>query len=235
MYSQVKSFINDASHLIFPHNCENCGSDVLDNKAFLCYDCFTELPKTGLFTSNNEDNHLAKIFYGRLPLKHAVAAYFYKEDGVMQPLLASMKYQKNREMGLYLGRLLGNELASVDWFSQIDAIVPIPINPKKELKRGYNQSNLLCEGIHSVCLKPIIIDAIIKTEFAESQTRKNRLQRWENVEDTFSVVNPKALEGKHIALIDDVITTGATIEACGKEILAIPYVSLSVIGLCLAY
>lgn len=143
-----------------------------------------------------------------------------------------LKYKGNREMGLYLGRLMGYALAETNRFCAVDALVPLPLHPSKEKKRGYNQATVLCQGIAEVLEKPILKDVIIRTSHTESQTKKNRVQRWENMEGRFELAKPQAIEGKHVLLVDDVITTGATLEACGSELLEAENVQLSLATLC---
>jgi ComF family protein len=143
-----------------------------------------------------------------------------------------LKYRGNKEMGIYLGRLMGHALAETNRFRAVDALVPLPLHPSKEKKRGYNQATVLCQGIAEVLEKPILKGVVIRTSHTESQTAKNRVQRWENMEGRFQLVKPQAIEGKHILLVDDVITTGATLEACGAELLEAENVQLSLATLC---
>jgi ComF family protein len=127
-----------------------------------------------------------------------------------------------------LGQLLGNFLIKSDRFKQVDGLVPLPLNPRREKNRGYNQATLLCNGISSVWKKPVIEKAVVRRVYTETQTHKGRISRWENMDGIFEVINPSALENKHLLLVDDVVTTGATLEACGSEILKVPGTTLSI-------
>ncbi|GAA4739848.1 hypothetical protein GCM10023229_18910 [Flavisolibacter ginsenosidimutans] len=172
------------------------------------------------------------MFRGRMPVVNATAQYYFSKGSRMQHLMHQLKYKSNKEMGLYLGRLMGYALAETNRFRTVDALVPLPLHPSKEKMRGYNQAMILCQGIADVLGKPVLKDVIIRTSHTESQTKKNRVQRWENMEGRFELVKPAAIEGKHILLVDDVITTGATLEACGSELLEAENVQLSLATLC---
>lgn len=170
------------------------------------------------------------LFWGRLPITCAGAAYYFTKQSVIQHLVKEVKYRNNPQMGKFLGRLLGHELMKTQRFNSVDALVPLPLNDKKEALRGYNQAMLICEGLAEVWQKPIIANAVIRQQFTESQTTHTRVERWQNMDGVFSIALPEALAGKHIALIDDIITTGATLEACGREIVQVPGTSLCIIS-----
>jgi ComF family protein len=139
-----------------------------------------------------------------------------------------MKYRNNKDIGVYMGKLLGRMLEQSERFSEVDIIVPLPLNPKREKKRGYNQATALCNGISEIWNKPVVEKVVIRKVFTETQTHKGRISRWQNMDGVFKVANPSAIQGKHILLIDDVVTTGATLEACGNEILKVPGTTLSI-------
>jgi ComF family protein len=130
-----------------------------------------------------------------------------------------LKYKGNKEVGVYLGKLLGYQLLQSNRFNDVDVLVPLPLNPRREFKRGYNQAMMICEGIAEVLQKPIASTAIIRTIFTETQTKNDRIHRWENMDGVFAVVDETNIKDKHVLLVDDIITTGATLEACGKVIL----------------
>ena len=149
----------------------------------------------------------------------------------MQKLMHEFKYRGNKELGLYLGRLLGRSLQE-SRFNDIDALVPLPLFPAKEKKRGFNQSLILCEGITEILSVPILKDVIIRTADTETQTKKSRVERWQNMEGKFELLDLQAVKDKHILLVDDVITTGATLEACGRELIKAEGLRLSIATLC---
>jgi ComF family protein len=213
-------------HLFFPHTCVGCGTDVIDHDQLLCLHCLNHLPATNFF--NQPNNPVEQVFYGRIPVANAGAGYFFTKDSLLQNLIVQLKYKGNKQIGFYLGQLLGNFLIKCDRFKQVDGLVPLPLNPRREKNRGYNQATLLCNGISSFWKKPVIEKAVVRRVYTETQTHKGRISRWENMDGIFEVINPSALENKHLLLVDDVVTTGATLEACGSEILKVPGTTLSI-------
>ncbi|MFN2457058.1 MAG: ComF family protein [Chitinophagaceae bacterium] len=217
-------------HLAFPNVCEGCGSDVLDSESFLCLHCLSSLPQTNFHLHNN--NPIEKIFWGRLPVPNATAQYYFTKESLMQRLMHQFKYKGNKELGFYLGELMGHQLAATDRFAVIDALVPLPLFPQRERKRGYNQAAVLCDGIAEVLKKPVLKHVVRRPHQTESQTNKSRVERWQNMEGKFELVKEKEIAGRHILLVDDVVTTGATLEACGSVVLQAPDVRLSIATLC---
>jgi ComF family protein len=219
-------------HFLFPHVCEGCGTDVLEPDHLLCLKCLSSLPKTEFqFYPNNP---VEKIFWGRLPVTSAMAFCYFTKESLMQHLMHQLKYRGNQEAGLYLGRLMGHALAAANRFHYVDALIPLPLFPAKERKRGYNQAALLCEGIATVMNKPVLKDIVIRTMHTESQTKKSRIERWLNMEGRFELTDPDAVKDKHVLLVDDVITTGATLEACGTVLLGPEHTRVSVATLCIS-
>ncbi len=227
MMNLLKQFAEGFSQIIFPHTCLGCSSDVLLKDELLCTQCKTELPYTNFFEIS--PNPIEKIFYGRLKIEHAAANFFFTKESLLQHLIFQLKYKGNKEAGYYLGQLLGIELKKSVHFQNIDAIIPLPLNEKKQFKRGYNQAAVICEGIGEVWQKPILQNIIERIVFTETQTHENRIQRWQNMVGVFKVIQPELVENKHILLVDDVITTGATLESCGTEILQIRNTKLSIV------
>jgi ComF family protein len=222
----LNTYTKDLLHLFFPQYCEGCGSDVVDEDQLLCLQCLTRFPETGFLDSPG--NPVEKIFYGRLPVQAAGAAYYFTKDSLMQHLVTQLKYHGNKEVGKYLGRMTGRELARCDRFSAIDYIIPLPLNAKKQQQRGYNQAAVIAEGIASVIEKPVLHNAVERKHFTETQTKKDRVHRWQSMQEVFAVKDTAVLENKHVLLVDDIITTGATLEACGAEIAKVPGLKLSI-------
>lgn len=229
-----QSFFTPSSifHLFYPHNCIGCGSDVIDNENFLCLECINDLPHTNFAMHAN--NPVEKIFWGRAPVTSAMSEFYFSKVSIVQNLIHEFKYKGNKKVGYYLGNFMGKSLINSNRFNNIDTIIPLPLFEKKEKKRGYNQAEILCAGISEIMNIPVIKKNVTRIAHTETQTKKGRTQRWENVEKTFSVLQPQQLEGKHILLVDDVITTGATLEACASEILKINDVHLSIATLAMA-
>jgi ComF family protein len=229
----LKELLRGFLHLFYPHVCKGCGSDVIEDENLLCLQCINNLPYTNF--SVHANNPVEKIFWGRLPLTAAMSEFYFAKGTVIQRLVHEFKYKGNKDVGMYLGAMMGSSLISNNRFKKIDALIPLPLYADKEHKRGFNQANILCEGIAEMMNIPVIKGNVIRKRFTQTQTKKHRQERWQNVEGSFKVDNIAQLKDKHLLLVDDVITTGATLEACGKEILIIDNVKLSVATLAYAF
>jgi ComF family protein len=218
-------------HLFYPHTCIGCGSDVLSSENFLCLQCLHDLPRTNFAMHKN--NALEKHFWGRVAIAAAMSEFYFSKGSMIQNMIHEFKYRGNKKAGIYFGNMMGKSLLNSTRFN-VDVIVPLPLFPKKEKARGFNQAEILCQGISEIINKPVIAQNVIRKVATETQTKKHRVERWKNVEDIFEVKDPGKLEGKKILLVDDVITTGATIDACGSEILKIKEVTLFVASLAFA-
>ena len=223
---------NALLQLAFPHNCLGCGTSVLNVEHFLCFRCLSTLPQTHFHPIT--DNPVEKVFWGRAPIEMATAHFYFTKQSLLQHLMHQLKYRNNKEIGIYLGRIMGTTLAATSRFAHIDALVPLPLFPEKEHRRGYNQSTMICKGIHESWDKPVLENIVIRTYNTESQTKKNRTERWQNMEGRFQLINAAAIEGKHLLLVDDIITTGATLEACAHELKKAPGTRISVATLCIS-
>jgi ComF family protein len=226
MLTKVKSYLNDFSHLFYPHNCLGCGTDILEHDNLICTKCSYELPETGFFSQTN--NLIEKKFIGRINVEAAGSAFYFTKDSLLQKLLFELKYRGNKEAGTFLGKLTGLQMLNSQRFQKIDVIVPLPLNAKRQMQRGYNQAEIIANNLGEILQRPVLNNAVIRKIFTETQTHKGRISRWQNMEGVFLVDNKDELEGKHILLIDDVVTTGATLEACGEVILHIDGTKLSV-------
>ena len=173
------------------------------------------------------------MFWGRLDLESATAQFYFTKDSIMQSLMHELKYRGNKELGIQLGRIMGEQIKRSGRFN-IDALIPLPLFPAKEKRRGYNQTTLLCRGMSEAMNIPLLDNAVIRPAHTETQTKKGRIERWKNIEGKFRVKDDAALINKHLMLVDDVVTTGATLESCGNEILKAGNVKLSIATLCIA-
>lgn len=228
----ITSLIKDAVHLLYPHLCCGCGTDLLPEDQLLCIYCLNDLPHTHF--EKIENNGIEKNFTGRINIKAAHSEFYFSKGQVIQHLIHQLKYNGNQKIGNYLGAIMGNSLKESGRFNHIDVIVPLPMHKKKEFKRGYNQANIIAEGMAETMGIPVLNDSVIKCKSTDTQTKKHRLERWENVEETFLVAKKEALLGKNILLTDDVVTTGATLESCGHSILSVQGTSLSIATLAIA-
>ena len=225
-FPKLSSWIDPVFWLYFPKNCPACGRPLRLFGANICSRCSQNLPETHFFEAPN--NPIEKIFYGRLPISAGAAAWYFHKNSALQALLFQLKYKSNKEVGLFIGKQMGALLAASERFSSIDALVPVPLHPQALSKRGFNQAALICEGIGQVWHKPVLTGAIARTKHTSTQTKQTRAERWDNMENAFTIKDPISINGKHLLIIDDVITTGATIEACGKTLLTIKDVRVSV-------
>lgn len=228
----VTKYLTDLSRLVFPHTCVGCGEELFADKNLLCWKCLAELPKTGF--EKHPGNPVSTIFAGRLWLEHAFSWLFFNKGALSQHLIHQLKYKGNLELGRWMGAQMARSLMASPLYDGVDVLVPMPLNERKLKQRGFNQAQVICEGMAAYWQKPIETVAVIRSRYTQTQTRKSRLQRWTNVEHVFDLKDGHLLENKHALLVDDVITTGATMEACGQMLLKIPGLKLSVGSLAVA-
>lgn len=214
------------AQLFFPKLCAGCGSDILDEEQMLCLACLDKLPLTSF--ALHASNPVEKIFWGRLPVTAASAYCYFTRDSVLQTLIHRLKYKRDRETGFFLGQLMGRALADANRFHGIDALVPLPLHPEKERKRGYNQATVLCNGMAATWGKPVWDNILTRVSRTETQTRKSRAERWQNITGKFELNPGRLSKGKHLLLVDDVVTTGATLEAAGAVLLQMENTRLSI-------
>jgi len=224
----------DFINIIFPKVCPACGELLVKNESVICTGCLYALPRTDFHLE--EDNPVAKTFWGRVRLENATSYYSYQSGSYLRRLIHELKYRGFQEIGEELGRQFGNELKSTA-FSESELIIPVPLSKNKKIKRGFNQSECIARGLSFSMKKTVNSTAVIKSKNTSTQTKKSRYDRWLNVEDSFKVIDASAIQQKHILLVDDVVTTGATIEACASEILKVPdtKVSVATLGVALKY
>ena len=220
---------DDLISLLFPRICHGCGNHLLRNESVICTECYVLIPRTNYHLT--EDNPVAKLFWGRCRIEKAAAFSFYTRGSRIRKLIHSMKYKGIREIGSELGKIYGRLLKSSGFIEGIDLIIPVPLHPSKKRIRGFNQSEAVSEGISATTGLPVDTNSFARVTATETQTKRARYERWVNVEGIFRVVNEDKLKGKHILLVDDVITTGSTIESCACEILKTEGTKISVAAL----
>ena len=211
-----KQILQGALQLFFPHICQGCGSDLLRPENLLCIRCLSELPHTRF--AFFENNPVEKIFIGRLPIAAAHSEFYFTKNELIQTLIHKLKYNGRKDIGICLGEMLGTTLMQSGRFNNLDYLIPLPLFAQKEYERGYNQAEIICRGIQNISNSPILTQNLIRQRPTETQTRKHRTERWQNVDGSFVLRDPSALENKSILLVDDVLTTGATMEACGRTL-----------------
>ncbi len=204
--------LRDFIGLFYPEVCITCGEGLAEKEEFICTTCLYKLPKTEYH--NNPTNALYKVFYGRAEIEAAVAFCYFTKGGMVQDLVHEIKYNGKQELGICFGKWYGTELKKVSLFSELDVIIPVPLHPKKLKRRGYNQSACFAEGLSQVMGVTVLSNGLKRLKDTETQTHKARFSRWENVKDVFAPEDKEQIKGKRVLLVDDIITTGATIEAC---------------------
>ena len=222
-------WISDLKELLFPRYCKVCGQRLMQSEQHLCLGCLLELPRTHYEREPN--NRLMQHFMEWPEVVRATAYFHYYKEGKYSNLIHHLKYYDHPEVGTYLGRLAANELKQSEFFDGIDLIIPVPLSKKKYRKRGYNQCDYIARGISDVTGIPMRTDCIERIIDTDTQTHKDRMQRWMNTEGIFHAVKPEELKGRHLLLVDDVSTTGATLHACISALLTIPNVRISVFAL----
>jgi ComF family protein len=201
--------------LLFPSLCVGCNQTLVGGEFQLCTVCIQNLPETHFHTNN--ENDLEKTFWGRIPIEHAFAFLMFKKMGVVQHILHELKYNNNPDLGVMLGNMYGEKLKQAGL--SFDGIIAVPLHPKKQKLRGYNQSDCFAVGLSEALNSKHLNNVLVRNTHTETQTKKSRFARWQNVGEVFQVNQPELIQNKKILLVDDVITTGATIEACSLPLL----------------
>lgn len=223
------SWFSDFIELFYPNTCGACNIPLQKGEQIICTRCLAELPYTHYH--QYKDNPVAQVFWGRIPIQNATSLLYFHKKGRTQHMLHLLKYRGRQDIGIYLGQLLGNQILNNEDYQNIDAIVPIPLHPKRQKQRGYNQAECIAIGISKSLRIPVETNLVFRQIETKTQTKKSRTERWENVAQVFSIKNSQLHTNKHFLLVDDVITTGATIEACAQAILTIPETKISVASL----
>jgi ComF family protein len=218
--------LQDFLSLIYPRTCVACGNSLWKHEKTICTLCLHRLPKT--LYHLDPDNNVIRIFRGRIPVEAAAAFYFFSRGTRVRHMIHQLKYKGRKDVGVFLGEKYGRDLRDSSLFRGIDTIVPVPLHRRKQAIRGYNQSEQFAIGLGMSMGLPVDGYSLWRMKGSETQTRKSRYSRWENVSELFGVRNREKLEGKHILLVDDVITTGATLEACAQALLTVPGVRISI-------
>ena len=224
--------IDDFLSLLFPRLCHACGDHLVRNEYLICTKCLFAIPKTNFHLDSN--NPVARMFWGRCIIEKASSFSFYTRGSIIRNLIHKMKYRGRKEIGFELGKIYSSYLKSAGFYDGIDIIIPVPLHPSKLRKRGFNQSEFVAMGLAEQAGLPVEQDCLKRITGSGTQTKSSRFDRWVNVAGIFAVVNPSLITGKHVLLVDDVITTGSTIESCANELLKCEDVKVSVVSLAAA-
>jgi ComF family protein len=220
---------DDFISLLFPRLCYGCGNHLLRNEKLICTECYVLIPRTNYHLKT--DNPVARLFWGRCMIEKAASFSYYTKDSRIKKLIHHLKYKGIREVGFELGKIYALSLKASGFLDGIDLIIPVPLHPSKRKKRGFNQSEYISSGISEISGVPLDTFSLIRCKSSDTQTKKSRYTRWTNVEGIFKVTDQERLKDCHVLLVDDVITTGSTLEACANEILKIENTKVSVVSL----
>jgi len=220
------SYLADFISLLFPELCQACGQSLNKQEDIICTACLYDLPYTEFHLTN--DHIVAQQFWGKIKVQNSYAVLYFTKGGKVQHLMHQFKYKGQQKIGNLLGRLAGQQLLSNPEFSTVDLIIPVPLHKSRMKMRGYNQSKCFAEGIGEKLNLPVSDDNLLRIKATETQTKKSRIMRFENMKEVFMLKNPSILTNKHILLVDDIVTTGSTLEACGNVLLAVEGLKLSI-------
>jgi ComF family protein len=219
-------WLSDLLWLVFPEVCGACNRPLNSGEDCICISCRLHLPKTDFHLE--KENMVVKHFWGKIPVEAATAAYHFTKGEKVQNLIHHLKYKDRKDIGSFIGDLYGHALKQAEPYSSVEVVVPVPLHQKKLRKRGYNQSECFAEGLSQAMQIPCAAKAVKRIVDTDTQTRKRRYQRFQNVNRVFEVAQPQAIQGKHVLLVDDVITTGATLTACAETLLELPGTKVSI-------
>ncbi|HLP06495.1 MAG TPA: ComF family protein [Paludibacter sp.] len=226
------SFFTDLLNLVYPDLCTVCNANLMKHENLVCLSCLNGIPKTNFHLQ--ADNPLERRFWGKVSISRGTAFFFFQKGSPFQKLLHALKYKGNKEIGELMGKYAAADLLESPHFAGIDYIIPVPLHPEKFRKRGYNQSEWIGRGLSQILGKPQHTTNLVRIQKNTTQTKKSVFERYENTDGIFKLLDNKLFEGKHILLVDDVLTTGSTLEACIKVLLETNGIKVSVFTLAIA-
>jgi len=232
MKSLLSELSDDFISLIYPHFCEGCLGPLVKGEDILCTACLSDLPRTNMHL--DADNPLALKFRGRIPMLGAAVFLRFRKRGKVQRMLHALKYKNRPEVGYKLGLVYGSELANEGFVTPFDMILAVPLHPSRLRSRGYNQSDEWARGLSATAGIPFVTGVLKRVRNTRTQTTRTRLRRWENVRDVFEVTDADSVAGRRVLLVDDVATTGATLESCGRSLLEAGCAGVGVVCIAMA-
>lgn len=232
MFPNPNLMFQSLIHLFFPPVCAGCKTVLITYENVICTNCRHEMPLTQHHL--NPENEAFKKFYGRIPVEHVSALLYFHKKGIVQELIHSLKYRGQEEIGFVLGEWYAEELKNHHLLQTVDAIIPVPLHPKKFRERGYNQVTEFGNALSKSLDIPVNTTILFRQVYSKTQSQKNRLGRTEGIDSVFDVSFSESDYNQHFLLIDDVITTGATLEVCAKALLKIPGAKISIVCMAMA-
>ena len=208
----VKAWCDALVHVFYSSLCFGCNNELIQGDQFVCLQCQTELGLTQFESIRN--NPVEKLFWGRADIPFAASTFYYIDNTPLQQIIHHIKYKQEKELGIHMGQIMGIHGSELFTEFETELCIPMPLHPKKEYNRGYNQASLLCEGIFKQTGIHYNERALVRNENTRTQTKKSRIERWENVASVFDISEPSIIKDKHVVVVDDVITTGSSTEAC---------------------
>jgi ComF family protein len=234
MIAFTKKWLKSVAHFVFPYHCVSCQKELPDEFNLICPICISDFSYT-YFETYQEETPLDKVFFGRVQLVFTYAYLYFQKGSNTQNMIHAIKYKNNKTLARVLGSMCGANLLKINELAIPDAFISVPLHPKKEFMRGYNQGSEIAIGLAESTPIPFAENVLLRKVFTETQTKKGKYERWSNVETVFTVKEPEKWKGKHLCLVDDVITTGSTLEACVRVLQEeIPDVRVSVVALAFA-
>jgi ComF family protein len=221
-----QTYLGDFVALLFPQLCPACGESLIAGENIICTNCRFNLPFTNFHLQ--PDNIVARQFWGKVKIEAAYALYYFAKGGKVQNLMHHFKYRGMQQIGVLLGNIAGGQLAKNEIFASADIIIPVPLHKKRLKQRGYNQSACFARGLAEKLAATVDENTLIRVKATETQTRKSRFSRFQNMQEVFTITDPLKLINKHVLLVDDVVTTGSTLEACAAQLLKIEGLKLSI-------
>lgn len=225
-------FLQSILNALFPSSCACCNEVLVQGERQICLNCLSDLTYT-LYSGHN-DNHTERMLTNRLPFQHATSLLVFHQGNTVQKVIHAMKFHGNSELCLLMGRQMGLDLMLSGRFDDIDLLVPVPLHWRRRMQRGYNQSELLCRGIAEITGRPVSTHTLRRHRYTHQQSMQASVDREENVKDAFSIRHPEKFEGRHILLVDDVLTTGATLGSCGEALKHVKNLKISIATLSIA-
>lgn len=219
--------------IIYPRSCEACGESLLGGENLICVKCIIDLPRTNSHKESIES--ISNRFWGKIPVENTITYLRFSKKSKVQKLLHSLKYRNKSEVGVLLGKLYGTDLKTVAFEKKIDLLIGVPLHPTKQLQRGYNQADCIAEGLSVALGIPFETNAVKRSIHTDSQTKKSRFERFQNVENIFEVTDVEKIKDKRIAIVDDILTTGSTIESLAAILLNEGCKEISIVTIAAAY